>query len=131
MSRLIVSSILGIVLFSPHVFADSSLGDSGNATSPPANNRVDSPKLSSKPPKTDPQKKSKSSNKATNQYSQSKNSKKRGRKKKPQFSPALTARSNYYSNCSEARAAGVTPLHRGDIGYRAGLDRDGDGIACE
>jgi hypothetical protein len=37
----------------------------------------------------------------------------------------------YYKNCTEARAAGVTPLHRGDPGYRAGLDRDDDGIACE
>lgn len=37
----------------------------------------------------------------------------------------------YYANCSAARAAGVAPLHRGDPGYRAGLDRDNDGIACE
>ncbi|GGL99909.1 hypothetical protein GCM10011594_19890 [Nakamurella endophytica] len=36
-----------------------------------------------------------------------------------------------YGNCAEARAAGVAPLHRGDPGYRAGLDRDGDGVACE
>jgi len=37
----------------------------------------------------------------------------------------------YYANCAAARAAGVAPLHRGDPGYRSGLDRDGDGIACE
>jgi micrococcal nuclease len=37
----------------------------------------------------------------------------------------------YYRRCSDARSAGVTPLHRGDPGYRPGLDRDGDGIACE
>lgn len=37
----------------------------------------------------------------------------------------------YYKNCSEARAAGVTPLYRGDPGYRSKLDRDGDGVACE
>ncbi len=37
----------------------------------------------------------------------------------------------YYANCTEARAAGVTPLRQGDPGYRAGLDRDSDGIACE
>lgn len=37
----------------------------------------------------------------------------------------------YYVNCTAARAAGVTPLHVGDPGYRSGLDRDGDGIACE
>lgn len=37
----------------------------------------------------------------------------------------------YYANCTAARAAGVTPLHVGDPGYRSALDRDGDGIACE
>ena len=36
-----------------------------------------------------------------------------------------------YANCAAARAAGVAPLHRGDPGYSAKLDRDGDGIACE
>jgi hypothetical protein len=36
-----------------------------------------------------------------------------------------------FANCTEARAAGVTPLRRGAPGYRAALDRDGDGIACE
>lgn len=39
--------------------------------------------------------------------------------------------STYFANCAAARAAGAAPLHRGDPGYRAGLDRDGDGIACE
>jgi hypothetical protein len=37
----------------------------------------------------------------------------------------------YYTSCSAARAAGVAPLHRGEPGYRAGLDRDDDGVACE
>lgn len=37
----------------------------------------------------------------------------------------------YYANCKEARNAGAAPLHSGDPGYRAGLDRDHDGIACE
>ena len=37
----------------------------------------------------------------------------------------------YYRNCSEARAAGVTPLRRGMPGYAPKLDRDGDGVACE
>jgi hypothetical protein len=37
----------------------------------------------------------------------------------------------YFANCSEARAAGAAPLHRGEAGYRAAMDRDGDGIACE
>src|SRR5207302_1787123 len=30
-----------------------------------------------------------------------------------------------------ANAAGAAPLLRGEPGYRAGLDRDGDGVACE
>ncbi|ADH62505.1 Excalibur domain protein [Allomeiothermus silvanus DSM 9946] len=37
----------------------------------------------------------------------------------------------YYRNCAEARTAGAAPLYRGQPGYRPGLDRDGDGIACE
>lgn len=37
----------------------------------------------------------------------------------------------YYANCGEARAAGAAPLYVGDPGYRPGLDRDGDGVACE
>jgi hypothetical protein len=37
----------------------------------------------------------------------------------------------YYETCADARAAGPTPLHTGDPGYRPGLDRDGDGSACE
>jgi hypothetical protein len=41
------------------------------------------------------------------------------------------ASSLYYPNCAAARAAGVTPIHRGQPGYRSGLDRDHDGVACE
>lgn len=37
----------------------------------------------------------------------------------------------YYANCDAVRAAGAAPLHRGEPGYRSGLDRDGDGVACE
>ena len=37
----------------------------------------------------------------------------------------------YYETCADARAAGAAPLHRGDPGYRPGLDKDGDGVACE
>ncbi|MFC5911307.1 excalibur calcium-binding domain-containing protein [Streptacidiphilus monticola] len=37
----------------------------------------------------------------------------------------------YYENCAAARAAGDTPLYRGEPGYAPWLDRDGDGIACE
>ncbi len=38
-----------------------------------------------------------------------------------------------YANCTDARAAGVTPIRRGTAMYDANkhLDRDGDGIACE
>ena len=36
-----------------------------------------------------------------------------------------------YKSCAAAKAAGVTPLHRGDPGYSTNLDRDGDGVACE
>ena len=39
--------------------------------------------------------------------------------------------SAYYHNCTAARAAGAAPIRVGDPGYRAGLDRDGDGVACE
>jgi len=37
----------------------------------------------------------------------------------------------YYPNCKAARAAGAAPIYRGQPGYRPGLDRDGDGVACE
>lgn len=37
----------------------------------------------------------------------------------------------YYSNCAAVRAAGAAPIHRGQPGYRSGLDRDGDGVACD
>lgn len=37
----------------------------------------------------------------------------------------------YYKNCQAARDAGVAPIYRGQDGYRSGLDRDGDGVACE
>ena len=37
----------------------------------------------------------------------------------------------YYRYCANARAAGAAPIRRGQPGYGAHLDRDGDGIACE
>jgi len=46
-----------------------------------------------------------------------------------QPAPALPVVS--YSNCDEVRAAGKAPLLRGQPGYRSGLDRDNDGIACD
>ena len=39
--------------------------------------------------------------------------------------------SAYYPNCAAAGAADAAPIRGGDPGYRAGLDRDGDGLACE
>lgn len=36
-----------------------------------------------------------------------------------------------YRNCTAAREAGAAPVKRGDPGYGAHLDRDGDGIGCE
>lgn len=45
--------------------------------------------------------------------------------------PPPTRADAYYPNCAAVRAAGHAPLHRGEPGYRAGLDRDGDGVACE
>ena len=51
--------------------------------------------------------------------------------------PAVTATPSpstaavVYPNCTAAKAAGVTPLYRGQPGYSTTLDRDGDGIACE
>ena len=36
-----------------------------------------------------------------------------------------------YKSCAEVRAAGKAPLHRGDPGYSAALDRNGDGVACD
>lgn len=36
-----------------------------------------------------------------------------------------------FPNCAAARAAGAAPVRRGDRGYGAHLDRDGDGVGCE
>lgn len=59
---------------------------------------------------------------------------------RPAYGPSTRARrsassgsesSVFYRGCREVRAAGAAPLHRGQPGYRAGMDGDGDGIACE
>lgn len=39
--------------------------------------------------------------------------------------------SGAFRNCTEARAAGAAPVHRGDEGYGTHLDRDNDGVGCE
>ncbi|GAB3206206.1 hypothetical protein GCM10027262_14460 [Nocardia tengchongensis] len=52
----------------------------------------------------------------------------------PAAAPApqtTSAPSVYYGSCAEAKRAGAAPIRRGEPGYRSGLDRDGDGIACE
>lgn len=45
--------------------------------------------------------------------------------------PLIGGGDAYYPNCAAARAAGAAPVRRGDPGYRPGLDRDDDGVACE
>ncbi len=47
------------------------------------------------------------------------------------ISPQYNLAEVYYPNCAAARAAGAAPIYRGQPGYRAGLDADNDGIACE
>lgn len=37
----------------------------------------------------------------------------------------------YYASCADAVAAGAAPINRGQPGYRAALDSNGNGIACE
>ncbi|MEX5632939.1 excalibur calcium-binding domain-containing protein [Parafrankia sp. FMc2] len=44
--------------------------------------------------------------------------------------PSAAPGRGYYRSCGEARAAGAAPLAAGQPGYRAGLDPDGDGVAC-
>ena len=36
-----------------------------------------------------------------------------------------------YAGCNDVRALGKAPLYAGQPGYRADMDGDGDGIACE
>lgn len=47
------------------------------------------------------------------------------------FRESHTAGGNYFRRCDDVRAAGRAPLYAGEPGYRVGLDRDGDGVACE
>jgi hypothetical protein len=49
-----------------------------------------------------------------------------GEDSRPAPSPTFT-----YQNCNKARRAGAAPLHPGDPGYSAKLDKDGNGIACD
>ena len=45
--------------------------------------------------------------------------------------PAPAPATVYYANCAAARAAGAAPLRAGQPGYRAKMDGDRDGVACE
>lgn len=55
-----------------------------------------------------------------------------GRAAAPSRVRLVTTRSSgAYANCTSARAAGAAPVRRGEPGYGAHLDRDGDGIGCE
>lgn len=49
----------------------------------------------------------------------------------PGKAPRSAGGTVHYENCDAARAAGAAPVFRGDPGYGAHLDRDGDGDACE
>ncbi|WP_248762156.1 DUF1524 domain-containing protein [Pseudarthrobacter sp. SSS035] len=49
----------------------------------------------------------------------------------PAPAPVPAAPAAYYANCTAAKAAGAAPIYAGQAGYRAGLDRDSDGVACE
>ncbi|WP_405558598.1 excalibur calcium-binding domain-containing protein [Streptomyces canus] len=39
--------------------------------------------------------------------------------------------STHYADCTEARAAGAAPIHRGEPGYASHLDRDNDGVTYD
>ena len=56
--------------------------------------------------------------------------KRRGPSQAPRSS-LMGSSAAYYPNCAAARATGEAPIRVGGPGYRAGLDRDGDGVACE
>lgn len=49
----------------------------------------------------------------------------------PERSQRVRGGAAYFPNCAAARAAGAAPIRAGEPGYRSGLDRDGDGVACE
>src|SRR5688500_5132039 len=58
-------------------------------------------------------------------------SEQQSRARQPSRQAGQLRRPAYFPNCDAARAAGAAPIYAGQAGYRAGLDRDGDGIACE
>jgi hypothetical protein len=50
---------------------------------------------------------------------------------RPAREGVLSLRGPYYSSCREAFQDGRANIRRGEPGYRAALDADGDGKACE
>lgn len=50
--------------------------------------------------------------------------------KRPRVTPT-TPPSVYYANCAAVKAAHKAPLYAGQPGYRLGLDRDHNGVACQ
>ena len=44
---------------------------------------------------------------------------------------AASGASRKFRSCEAARKAGYTHMRRGQAGYSKGLDRDGDGVACD
>lgn len=51
--------------------------------------------------------------------------------KPPAARSELTQHGAFYQTCREAFQDGRTNIRRGEPGYRAELDADGDGLACE
>lgn len=49
----------------------------------------------------------------------------------PKEQNTASPKTAYYANCKAAKAAGAAPLYQGEPGYRSGLDRDKDGVACD
>ncbi len=83
---------------------------------------------SSKASSTD---KSSSTNKTSNTKKSSSNQSTSSAKTESPSTESEQSSTVYYKNCTAAREAGAAPLYKGDPGYRAKLDRDKDGVACE
>jgi hypothetical protein len=44
---------------------------------------------------------------------------------------AASGSNRRFRSCEDAQKAGFTHMRRGQAGYSKGLDRDGDGVACD
>lgn len=75
--------------------------------------------------------KSSSTNKSSNSKKSSSNQSTSSAKTESPSTESEQSSTVYYKNCTAAREAGAAPLYEGDPGYRAKLDRDKDGVACE